>query len=141
MDLSRTSHLSISLTRVFVIVFSISIPGCNVDFARIWCDEKVDEHVQSPDGEYIATAFEQNCGATAPYVTVVSIRDASEAFDAENASLVFSAKGQRGIRLEWRDNRLLMIGVVGLEWITVYSKTYSWRDVVIQYEGDSLRET
>jgi len=60
---------------LIAIVFIYRYPLMNLVFVHsIGCSHSVLSEAMSPDGQYIATAFERNCGAVTPYTRVVSIR-------------------------------------------------------------------
>jgi hypothetical protein len=81
-----------------------------VSCGRILCGNEVLGEFRSPDGKYIATVFERNCGATTPYVRVVSLRRAESSFDPESTGdWVFTLKHQPSIEVKWEDSTHLFI--------------------------------
>src|SRR3954471_8303525 len=46
------------------------------------CGEEIFRELPSPDGAYIATSLERNCGATTNYVEHVNLRTANRKFSA-----------------------------------------------------------
>jgi hypothetical protein len=74
------------------------------------CGNSVLSSVASPDGGYIATVSERNCGATTPYQRVVSIRHKAERFDGNNKrAWIFEIKDQPSVNLNWSSQRRLTI--------------------------------
>ena len=74
------------------------------------CSIEVLQDVSSPDGKYVATLFERNCGATTPYHRVVMLRSVGTKLNAEkHGDWVFSVKGQPEIQLKWEDGHHLAI--------------------------------
>lgn len=74
---------------------------CGVDFLS---------ESKSPDGKYIATVFERNCGATTPFVRVVSLRHAGSGFSPEDDDdWIFTIHGQSDINVLWIESTKLKI--------------------------------
>lgn len=73
-----------------------------------FCSDEIVDEVKSPDGNYIATAFDSNCGATSPYHTTVTIRAWYLPFlPFFRGKGVFYTEGQPAVKLLWvADNRL-----------------------------------
>jgi len=97
------------------------------------CANKILEEVTSPDGIYVATLFERNCGATTPYYRVVNLRSAGSKFEAETQDdWIVQAEHQPEIVLRWDDARHLS---VRSDWSDESpSPRASWRDVTILRE-------
>jgi hypothetical protein len=98
------------------------------------CGHSVLSESASPDGQYVATVFERNCGAMTPYTRIVSIRRGRSTFDGEdNRSWVFVVKDQPTIRVSWSGPRQLIVETDG------YSRTpreqrlklSHWEDVAV----------
>jgi hypothetical protein len=88
----------------------------------------------SPDGRYIATVFERNCGATTDYVTAINIRPSDEPFDDGARHDVLSISGLPPVKVEWAAPRALVIQLptlLGKE--RLYGQSLFWRDVKITY--------
>lgn len=65
------------------------------------CNDKVLEEVRSPDGKYIATIFESDCGATTAYSRHVLLRASESRFDGASAeNIVFTARVSLALRLD-----------------------------------------
>lgn len=116
-------------------LFVYRYPLRNLVFVySIDCNYSVLSQVTSPDGQYIATAFERNCGAVTPYSRVVSIRRREGRFDGEDDhAWVFVTKDQPTIQIRWSSQRQLSVATDG------YSRTpreqrlqkARWEDVEI----------
>lgn len=66
------------------------------------CSNTILSEAVSSDGKRAATAFERNCGATTPFVRIVSVRLAAAAFDPEaEKEYVLVVEGQPEIKLAW----------------------------------------
>lgn len=77
---------------ILILIFA----GCSESF----CKDEVLEEVRSPDGKYIATVFESNCGATTAYSRHVLLRASESRFDGASAeNIVFTVKGQHSVEL------------------------------------------
>ena len=118
---------------VLVIVAGVVFLGYNYVMSSILlsdCGNRILNEVPSPDGAYVATLFEQNCGATTPYSRVVSLRSAGSKFDPEmKDDWIVQAEHQPEIVLRWDDARHLS---VRSDWSDESpSPRASWRDVTI----------
>jgi len=79
-----------------------------------FCGNELLSESKSPGGKYIAAVFERNCGATTPYVRVVSLRSAGKEFDPDNFDdWVFSIRGQAEITAKWVSDKEVSISYVG----------------------------
>lgn len=91
--------------KILYVSFILLISGCS-DI----CDVEILSEKNSPDGIYIATVFERNCGATAPFVRVVSLRHANSEFAPEDDDdWVFTIHGQSNINVLWNESKELKI--------------------------------
>ena len=97
------------------------------------CGNRILKEVTSPDGAYVATLFERNCGATTPYYRVVSLRSAGSKFDPEmKDDWIVQVEQQPDILLKWDDARHLS---VRSDWSDESPSPHaSWRDVTILRE-------
>ena len=86
----------------------------------------------SPDGKYVASAFERNCGATTPHVQVISLRLSNTRLNPEkHDDWVFTIHGQSKIDLYWESARKLKISYSGTG--DNPTQRVSWQDVAISY--------
>jgi len=94
------------------------------------CQHSVLSEAVSPDGQYVATVSERNCGAVTDYYRVVSIRPHEATFDGENTrSWVFVDEHKPELKAVWSGKRQLTV---------LYSSTTGrqkevkqWKDVVV----------
>lgn len=100
------------------------------------CDNVVITEKLSPDNTTIASVFERDCGATTDISSMVSIRKASEKFDAQEQHPVFVIQGKNGIALEWPRSNLLVIRFIEGE---VFQEDTRSDGIEIAYEGHKTR--
>ena len=112
-------RLLIGFAVLIAIVFIYRYPLMNLVFVHsIGCSHSVLSEAMSPDGQYIATAFERNCGAVTPYTRVVSIRHRGNQFDGEDdRAWVFVIVDQPTIQIRWSGQGQLSVATDG------YSRT------------------
>ena len=68
------------------------------------CDNQILTEVSSPDGRYIASVFDRNCGATTPYYRIVALRPAGTKLRGDrHEDWVFAIKERSEVQLTWRD--------------------------------------
>jgi hypothetical protein len=78
------------------------------------CSNDVIKELISPDGKFIATSFERNCGATTPYYRIVSLRRAPSPFNPNKKDdWVFVIKEQPDILISWSSADALSISYSG----------------------------
>jgi hypothetical protein len=74
------------------------------------CNYNVLSEQASPDGRYISTVSERECGATTTYSRVVSVRLRGAAFDGDDAtSWAFVISDQPKVTASWSGKRQLTI--------------------------------
>jgi hypothetical protein len=123
-----------------VILTGSAILGCAIYYyaalnsLSFACSASILSEAVSPDGRYNATVFERNCGATSPYLRIVSIHpEGSRLRPEDKGSWVFVSKDQPNVGATWSGPRQLTIVSDG------YSRTPSeqrlkrahWKDVGI----------
>lgn len=97
------------------------------------CSNDVLSESTSPDGEYVASVFERNCGATTPHVQVISLRLSNTKLNPErHEDWVFTIHGQSRIDLHWESARKLKISYSGTG--DNPTQRVSWQDVIISYK-------
>jgi hypothetical protein len=97
------------------------------------CSNELKNEAVSSDGKYVASIFERNCGATTPFVQVVSLRLSNMKFDPENHDeWVFTIHGKSNVEVDWTDVDRLQVSYssTGDE----PTKRTNWQDVVISYK-------
>jgi Family of unknown function (DUF5412) len=94
------------------------------------CENDVLAESTSPDGAYVATVFERNCGATTPYYRVVSLRPRTSGFDPEEkGAWVFEVRNRPEVKVAWTGARQLSIMHSSVGEITL--ELDHWKDVEI----------
>jgi hypothetical protein len=74
------------------------------------CANTVLSEAVSPDSRYTAAVFERNCGATSPFLRVVSIRTKGARFDGSiKKSWIFEAKDQPTVSVSWAGPQNLIV--------------------------------
>jgi len=100
------------------------------------CDNKVIKDLQSPDGEYSATVFERDCGATTSYVSVVSLRKGASDFDGDATDdFVFTMRGPVEIDIQWVSPGSLVVQRPENK-DDIFIEQSNWEDVSISYVAD-----
>jgi len=114
---------------ILFILISSSLGGCVFPLAPP-CEDTIKGETRSPNGKYIATVFERNCGATAPFVTYVNLRASSAKFNSDEG-IVLVVKGQPKIHLSWKDSTSLQIECPECNSSEIYEQQKSWNGVQI----------
>lgn len=97
--------VQVAKVKILYVFLVLLISGCS-DI----CDVELLSEKTSPDGQYVATVFERNCGATTPFVRVVSLRHTGSEFMPEkNDDWVFTIHGRSSIDLSWIESTELRI--------------------------------
>jgi hypothetical protein len=100
------------------------------------CENETLREASSPDGKYVASVFERNCGATTPYYRIVAIRPAGTRLDADkHEDWVFVTKERSEVQLAWRDIHRLEVVANGPNENGNDRKL--WRDVEITTKPSS----
>lgn len=73
------------------------------------CEDTTETEVKSPDGKYVATLYERDCGATTDFSTIVKLRESSASFKGDDLG-TFVVNGQPKIHLTWDSNTRLRQG-------------------------------
>lgn len=109
----------ITFAVLIAILFVYRYPLMNLVFVHsMSCSHSVLSETTSPDGQYIATVFERNCGAVTPYTRVVSVRHRDSRFDGEDdRTWVFVVKDQPTVQIRWSGHGKLSVAADG------YSRT------------------
>jgi hypothetical protein len=97
------------------------------------CDNELIEDIVSLNGKYAASVFERNCGATTPYIRIVSLHLANEKLGYEDSeNWVFISKGQPHIKLAWIGDEILKVYSSGTG--EEPTQRNMWGEVSIIYE-------
>jgi len=79
------------------------------------CEEKMIKDTSSASGNYVATMFERDCGATTSIFTHINIRSRDENLSKSGSGivengLVFSVRGESGgVSAYWQDDETFII--------------------------------
>ena len=113
---------------LLVILIALFVTSCDS-----LCGNEIKDEVISPTGKYIAIIFERNCGATTPYISIVSLRFSDMKFDPEDKNnWIFEIKGQSAIEVDWVAINKLKISFTGTG--ASPNKNEKWKNVVISYD-------
>ena len=134
--------LLIGFAVLVAILFVYRYPLMNLVFVHsMGCSHSVLSEATSPDGQYIATVFERNCGAVTPYTRVVSIRHRESRFDGEDdRAWVFVIKDQPTIQIRWSGQEQLSVATDGYSRTPREQrlKTARWENVEVVQAGGRL---
>jgi hypothetical protein len=93
------------------------------------CEDRLLEDLPSPSGRQIAARFAHRCGS-APATVQVALRPAGGPFAADERATVFAARGDRPVRLAWRDPQTLVIESESENFLEPRTE---WRNVALVY--------
>lgn len=97
------------------------------------CGSDVLQQATSADGQRIVTAFERGCGATSPFVRIVSLRASRTPFDGEHKNeWVLAIQDQPTIQLTWTGPERLTIKYGGGG--RLLRQAVTWDRITISYE-------
>jgi hypothetical protein len=105
-------------------------------FDEAVCSESVNAQFTSPRGQFTATVYTRNCGATTDYVTHVNLHSNFESPKSDPDGVIrggelFLEPGEKKIRGDWRDESNLILTVIGVEKIA-RSEERMWGSVKVQ---------
>jgi hypothetical protein len=112
---------------IFLALVFLSTNGCTA--LSDDCEDTIRTSAVSPDGKYIATVYERDCGATADLSIIVNLRDASTKFNGREGR-VFIVKGQPQVDIGWNDKTSLKIACSSTN---IFKQEKSWQDISISY--------
>jgi hypothetical protein len=100
------------------------------------CTEKLGLSETSPDGRYVASLFERNCGATVGLVPHVNLRARSREFVVDRSGAIKDGEvvvlqDPARVELAWKDGAHLTIKCPRS---AIFRSQEMWNDVVISYE-------
>src|SRR4051812_7395464 len=112
------------MKKIIVIALSLlGLSGCGF-FLASTCTDTIKTEVKSPDGNYAATLYERDCGATTDFSTIVNIRAGSSKFNSDE-NVIFVAKGTHKVNLMWNDGKSLHIECIECDTKDVYKEEKS----------------
>ena len=97
------------------------------------CSNEVLAVAHSPDGTYVATVIERNCGATTPYVLAVTLHEYGDGLPADlddNAVYVLEHGGT--ILLRWDNATHLFVGLSRVHG-PPFRRSPCWRNISVSY--------
>lgn len=122
--------INILRINLFLFFLTLLLSACNGSI----CSNEIRDEKASPDGKYIATFFERNCGATTPYVQVISLRSSSIKFNSENYNdWVFTIHGKSDIEMYWEGIYKLQISFTQTS--DKPTQRLKWREITISYKS------
>lgn len=99
------------------------------------CSNQILDEMTSPDGKYIASFFERDCGATTPYVRVVSLRLSKEKLKPENFNdWVFTIHGQPEVKISWKNSKMLNISFSGTG--DKPTQRNKWQEIEVSFQNE-----
>jgi hypothetical protein len=96
------------------------------------CEDTVKTELKSPDGKYVATLYERDCGATTDFSTIVNLRDSSASFKGDDLGIVI-VKGQHKLDLVWDSDRKLRFQCHDCRIEDIFKQEKTWKDVDISF--------
>jgi hypothetical protein len=96
------------------------------------CEDTIKTEVKSPDGKYVATLYERDCGATTDFSTIVNLRDSSARFKGDDLGVVI-LKGQHKLDLVWDGNRKLRLQCHDCRTDDIFKQEKVWKDIDISF--------
>lgn len=118
------------LTSLTALGWAVLAAGCTFE-----CHTEVVREVASPDGAYVATVFERDCGATTDYARIVAVRKKKERFRGDRSDDVFVIRGREEVDVNWENNRHLVI-VRPRRTDAIFKQLASWNEVQVSYRPD-----
>jgi hypothetical protein len=108
---------------------SVGSNGCGILGPR--CSDVIVREYPSPDGDFVASVFERNCGATTDYSTHVALRRSGEAFSGEPQHRITTVSGRSVIELSWIGPQTLRVST---RQDTIFLAEDAWDRIDILYE-------
>lgn len=97
------------------------------------CSNELIKEIVSPDGKYVASVFERNCGATTPYVNVVSLhRFGVKFYPDDSDNWVFTVHGKSDVRVSWVADNKLKVSYSGTG--DQPTKRSKWKNILVSYD-------
>jgi hypothetical protein len=96
------------------------------------CEDTVKIEAKSPDGKYVATLYERDCGATTDFSTVVNLRVSSARFKGDDLGVVV-LKGQHKLDLAWDGNTKLQLQCHDCRSEDIFKQERIWKNIEISF--------
>src|SRR4051812_48957787 len=115
--------------RSAALILAYGLTGCS-----IMCDDQITGGGTSPDGEYVATVWQRNCG-TPGAATHVSIRASRDRFTARADDSVFTVDNSPPVGAYWTADSSLRIECIRCTSNRVTKRADRWHNVTISYQS------
>jgi hypothetical protein len=96
------------------------------------CGNALKKEAPSKDSVYVAAFFEQNCGATTDYTSIVSLRRREDRFNGDKDEAILVIRGQCPVEMVWNER---VLSVSRANSCDVAKRVASWRDVTISFHN------
>lgn len=117
--------------QILIFATTLCLSGCAFSLGSD-CQDTIKSEALSPDGKHIATLYERDCGATADFSTIISLRASSEEFHSQKGR-VFVIEGQPQAELVWRDAQNLQVTCKGCRANDIFKQEGRWNEIGISY--------
>ena len=125
----RNEYINSVSVKIILMIF-VFVIGC---LPLADCSNDILIEAVSPNGKYVATLFERNCGPTTSYVRIISIRKNKEVFDGDkDASYVFIMSKRHDIKIYWQDSEDLIISRPAIS-DYIFKELKEWDGIQIAY--------
>ena len=127
MQKAKASRIAIMMTGIvgtLVLIFIAVGIALYVTLPSL-CGNTILQEVSSPDGRYVATFFERDCGATTNFIRMVSLRFSHKDFSSDNPVLVL--RDRPSLELRWIGSSRLYIKTDQCDPAAIQQK--QWNDV------------
>jgi hypothetical protein len=110
---------------------AFTLGGCGF-LLRSGCDNKIKSENPSPDGKYVATLFERNCGATTDFSTIVNLRESSAKLKGEDLGVLI-LKGEHKLDVIWEGNTRLRLQCRDCRPDDIFKQEKTWQGIEISF--------
>jgi len=99
------------------------------------CSYDIVREFPSPDKRHIALVILGNCGATTPFVSLITVTGPDKKIDLKGDDYFFSNRGENDIEVIWDGNSALIVSYEGYHVGGNYRKRETWRSYSISYHS------
>lgn len=114
-----------------ITILACNVTGCSAVVSAI-CKDDVQSEVSSPQNDFVASVILRNCGATADFSTIVTIKDRDDAHQFSKED-VFVLRGDNVVSISWIDENTLKVDCKECDSKDIFKNLNSWRQVAIKY--------
>jgi len=104
----------------------IAVASCGI------CGDDTKSKAASTDGQLVAYVYERNCGATTDYSAMVNVQSSTVRFHGDEG-ILFVAKGQYDLSVEWTSPRALLIKCSRCTRKDVFRQVATFGDVDVRF--------